>query len=270
MQIEKIRILVLIPTLRDNVLSTIEALLRQTIKPTDIVVICGDKEFSERLREDKRFITLHHARDSLRDQGTNIVRALNFALDKFALSNYDYLFRCDADIVFPSDFFERNLPDDNKKYISFGDDALFFFKSSDFNYIMGGKFAEMFKEDTYTLMKFWKAGFTPRPWNPAPTSLKPWGQGKNYRYFLSGGESSYTIGYSFLISSLASLAYCYRFRNPMFIFGVLGYLRAYLRHEEKSDVADFVYRTRGRPDLSKLRSFLSKTLRARSKGSILE
>lgn len=250
------RILVVIPCLREDVLPSVESLLNQTLKPKDIVFVCGDKGNYDKLCQDKRFTTLYVKPDRSETMSTNIVGAVNFALEVFSISNYDYVFRSVVDVVLPVDFFERNLPDG--KHVRWGDQALFFFRTTDFQRVMGGKFTAVGKEDTYQLMKFRKAGFTPTAWDPPPITMRAWGEGKSYRYFLKAGEDNYIIGYSFLLSIVSALVYSYRLRNPMFLFYIIGHLQAHLTHVEKCDIADYVYEVRGRPSLSRILSRMIK------------
>lgn len=92
---------------------TIQAVLKQTIKPSRwIIVDDGSRDstysIAEKYAREFPWITLvRHMRDAARQPGSGIIRAFNVGYDLVRNADYDYIVKFDCDLDFPADYFEQ-------------------------------------------------------------------------------------------------------------------------------------------------------------------
>jgi len=94
--------------------------------------------------------------------GKRIVIALNHALSKACLEDYDYLLRVDADVMLPKRFIEENLKVKADCVGTAGYAVLL--KMNCFIKVFNGQFPEVAVEDTYIALKLLSLGYSVKPW----------------------------------------------------------------------------------------------------------
>jgi len=239
------RILAIVPTLRDDPSETIRSLTEQTDEVSKIVVAVGSKALHEKLAAKK----LEHAKcfyvrpDFSKPLGERVATAINKALAEEKLAEYDYVLKVDADVILPPDFIEKNLanlPD----FIGSGGSAMLF-KTSAFLKAFKGKYPEVFADDTYVASKFLYKGYNVKRWRRQPQFRKRETQHHSYRHELQRGIEWYKLGYEPLhvLDYPREFIYDQCERKPFIdrIFPVLGYFLAILRRMTRYEFAPWIF-----------------------------
>ncbi|MGI0080665.1 MAG: hypothetical protein ACRECH_13705 [Nitrososphaerales archaeon] len=252
------KILCVIPTLRDDPSETVESLRRQVLPPTRIIVASGSKELSDEIMAWKdSFVEAIYVRpDFKKSVGERIASALDSALQSVALDEFDCFLRIDADIILPPEFTTKNLP--IERTIFHGDGSTLFFSIKSFMEVFGGRFPIVNEEDAYALFKYEESGYIIRDWAPKPIVLRTSSRHNSWRYFYHGGYWHYRLGYEFVHHSFGALRHLLIDKNMLELFEIIGFLSGWFRNVEKLDIADFVWRKRA-PFSSKKLSRLLKS-----------
>jgi len=159
------KILAVIPTLDDDPTDTIKSLLRQTVKVSKIIVAVGSSKLYRNLisRYSDNVAEFVYVKPNFSDPlGKRVAVALNRALSKVRLSEYDYLLRVDADTVLPSNFIEENLKVD-ADYVGKAGYAMLL-KMNCFIKFFNGRFFEIGAEDSYIGLKLLSQECSVRSW----------------------------------------------------------------------------------------------------------
>jgi len=214
-----------------------ESILQQTVKVSKIVVITGSPELSRSLScQSSDVVEIVYVKPNMDDPlGKRIATALNIALRRVNLEEYDYMLRVDADAILPSGFIEKNLKA-NADYVGKVGYAMLL-KASSFLKVFNGKFAEVGAEDSYVGLKFLRQGYQVKRWLCPPVLMRKSGQHHSYRYYFTRGIEMYRLGYE-PIHVLETLR-----RDLRNIFNILGYALAVLKRIERYDFAHWVFRT---------------------------
>lgn len=233
----KAKIVAVIPTLRDDPSKTIESILQQTVKVSKIVVVTGSPELSRSLScQGSDIVEIIYVKPNMDDPlGKRIATALNIALHRVSLEEYDYILRVDADTTLPSYFIEKNLKA-NADYIGKAGYAMLL-KASSFLKVFSGKFAEVGAEDSYVGLKLLYQGYQVKQWLCPPVLMRKSGQHHSYRYYLTRGIEMYRLGYE-PIHVLETLR-----RDLRNIFCIFGYALAVLKRVDHYEFAYWVFRT---------------------------
>jgi len=231
------KILAVIPTLDDDPTDTIKSLLRQTVKVSKIIVAVGSLKLYRKLisRYDDGVAEFVYVKPNFRDPlGKRVAVALNCALSKVRLSEYDYLLRVDADTVLPSNFIEENLKVD-ADYVGKAGYAMLL-KMSCFIKIFNGHFFEVGAEDAYIGPKLLSQGCGVRPWVIPPKLKRKSGAHHSWRYYFVRGMEMYKLGYEPLhVVEVVR----HDFRN---VFTIVGYAIAAFKRIKRYDIANWVFR----------------------------
>lgn len=234
----KLSILVVIPTLNDDPTETINSLQNQTVKVSKILVAVGSKSLYQKLISTGRggAVEYFYVKPNFQDPlGKRVASALNYALSKVNLNDYDYLLRLDADAILPARFIEENLKKVNAHYIGKAGYAMLL-KMECFLRVFNGQFAEVGAEDSYIGLKLLSQGYKVESWALPPKLKRKSGAHHTWRYYFTRGIEMYKLGYE-PIHVTETLRH--DFRN---IFTILGYFTAITKKFERYEFSNWVFR----------------------------
>jgi glycosyltransferase involved in cell wall biosynthesis len=234
---------------------TLQSLVEQTVLPSKIVVVNDNstdrtakivKGFSEKYA----WITLvNKTSDATHLPGSKVIQAFQKGLETLD-DNYDFLVKADADLIFPTNYFETiisHFKSDERigmvggfAYIEKNGDwilenltdkdhirgAFKAYRKATFEQIGGLKPAMGWDTVDELLCKFYN-------WKVVTDDslhvkhLKPTGANYNKTARYQQGEAFYTLGYGFLITTIASAKLALMKRKPLLFFDyVKGYWKA--------------------------------------------
>ena len=234
---------------------TLDSLVNQTLKPTKVIIVDDHStdhtaEISKTFVEKFSFISITHQKsDSAHLPGSKVINAFNLGLKELD-DNYDVIVKLDADLILPTDYFDKILK-------SF---------ESDSQIGMAGGFAYIEKNGNWELESLadkdhirgaFKAyrkkcfqdigGLKPAMgWDTADEllaqfygwkihtdqtllvkHLKPTGSNYNQQARYKQGESFYTLGYGLLITLIASAKLALKKKQPkLFLDYIQGFQMA--------------------------------------------
>lgn len=252
---------------------TLASLVQQTLLPKNIMVVNDTSTDGTQKIIDQFCFTYPNIISSVTIQseaihlpGSKVINAFNFGL-QFISDDYDVLVKADADLIFPSHYFENiiqhfeaddtvgmaggfayierngtwileNLTD--KDHIR---GAFKAYRKNTFKEIGGLKPAMGWDTVDELLCKYynWKVVTNP---NLQVKHLKPTGANYNKASRYKQGEAFYSLGYGFLITSIASLKLALRKGKPLlFLDYIKGFWKAKKAKKEllvTSDQAQFI------------------------------
>ncbi|MEM2130552.1 MAG: glycosyltransferase family A protein [Candidatus Bathyarchaeia archaeon] len=241
----KVRILALIPTLNDDPTKTVQSILNQSVEVSKIIVVIGGKELYKKLAQNKleRTEYVYVKPDFSQPLGKRVGTAINTALYKVNLNEYDYILKVDSEITLPKDFVEKNIqgmPD----FVGSGGAAMLFKTNALLN-SLGGKYPEVPADDTYLASKFLYEGYTVKRWRCYPQSKKREKYPHSYKHCLQRGIELYKLGYE----PVHVLHYPLEFVHDLTIatfsmysfFPVIGYFIATLRRTNRYEFARWIF-----------------------------
>ena len=234
---------------------TLQSLVEQTVLPSKIVVVNDNstdrtavivKEFSENYS----WITLvNKTSDAIHLPGSKVIQAFQKGLESLD-DEYDFIVKADADLIFPTNYFEtiiNHFQSDDKigmvggfAYIEKNGEwilenltdkdhirgAFKAYRKDTFKEIGGLKPAMGWDTVDELLCKFYS-------WKVVTDEtlkvkhLKPTGANYNKTARYQQGEAFYTLGYGFLITTIASAKLALMKRKPLLFFDyVKGYWKA--------------------------------------------
>jgi len=232
-----VKILVVIPTLTDDPMETIESVVGQTVEVSKILVAVGSKLLYRRLAEaNLDNVEYVYVKPNFRDPvGKRVAAALNVALSKVRLGDYDYLLRVDADTTLPCRFLEENLKADVDCVGRAGYAMLI--KMDSFIKYFNGRFVEIGSEDSYIVLKLLSQGRDVISWMLPPRLKRMSGVHHPWRYYFVRGVEMYKLGYE-PFHVLRTLLHDIRS-----LFMVLGYFICMLRRVERYEFAGWTFRS---------------------------
>ncbi|MCD6530481.1 glycosyltransferase family 2 protein [Candidatus Bathyarchaeota archaeon] len=180
--------------------------------------------------------------------GLRVAKALNYALKKVKVEDYDYILRVDADIKLPPDFIEKNLEIDAEIVGKAGYAMLI--KTKSFLKIFNGRFPEVPAEDSFLNLSLMSRKRKVEDWRTPPILLKQSRKKHSWRYYFHRGEAMYKLGYEPI--HVAERARTYGLMNA---FTVLGYFISVIKRKEKYEISRWVFKTQ----LKRLTLFLHST-----------
>ncbi len=231
---------------------TLDSLLNQTVLPSKVVVVndnSTDKtsEIVEEFSKKNSFISvLEKKSDALHLPGSKVIQAFTTGFETLD-DNYDLIVKLDGDLILPTNYFEtiiNHFKSDSKigmvggfAYIQKNNDwilenltdkdhirgAFKAYRKECFNQIGGLKPAMGWDTVDELLCKFygWKV-ITDA--SLKVKHLKPTGANYNKTARYKQGEAFYTLGYGFLITSIASAKLAFMKRKPLLF---LDYLKGF-------------------------------------------
>ena len=234
---------------------TLQSLVEQTVLPSKVVIVndnSTDKtpEIVSAFAKEYPFISLvNKTSDAIHLPGSKVINAFNKGLASVD-DNYDFIVKADADLIFPSNYFEtliKHFQSDAKTgmvggfcYIKKNGSwvlenltdkdhirgALKAYRKQTFKQIGGLKPAMGWDTVDELLCKFyhWKVVTDE---NLHVKHLKPTGANYNKTARYKQGEAFYSLGYGFWIASIASLKLALRKKKPLlFLDYINGFWRA--------------------------------------------
>ena len=248
---------IVIPTYNEEkfISLTLQSIVKQTVLPSKVVVVndgSTDKteEIIQSFVEKYSFITLvNKTSEAIHLPGSKVIQAFNKGLETLD-DNYDFIVKADADLIFPSNYFEtiinhfqsdstigmvggfayieqngewflENLTD--KDHIR---GAFKAYRKACFEQIGGLKPAMGWDTVDELLCKFynWKV-VTDK--SLQVKHLKPTGANYNQAARFKQGEAFYSLGYGFWITAIASLKLALLKKRPFLFFDYLqGFWKA--------------------------------------------
>ena len=234
---------------------TLQSLVEQTVLPSKVVIVndnSTDKtpEIVSAFAKEYPFISLvNKTSDAIHLPGSKVINAFNKGLASVD-DNYDFIVKADADLIFPSNYFEtliKHFQSDAKTGMAGGfcyikkngswvlenltdkdhiRGALKAYRKQTFKQIGGLKPAMGWDTVDELLCKFyhWKVVTDE---NLHVKHLKPTGANYNKTARYKQGEAFYSLGYGFWIASIASLKLALRKKKPLlFLDYINGFWRA--------------------------------------------
>lgn len=248
---------IIIPTFNEEkfIALTLQSLVEQTVLPSKVVVVndgSTDKtiEIVQSFVEKYTFISLvNKTSEAIHLPGSKVIHAFYKGLETID-DNYDFIVKADADLIFPSNYFEtisNHFQSDNRVGMAGGfcyiekngewilenltdkdhiRGAIKAYRKETFNQ-MGGLKPEMGWDTVDELLcKFynWKV-LTDE--TLMVKHLKPTGANYNQAARFKQGEAFYRLGYGFLISAIASLKLALLKKKPLLFFDYIqGFWKA--------------------------------------------
>ena len=253
---------IIIPAYNEEefIAQTLQSLVEQTLLPTKVVVVNDNStdrtpEIVYNFAEKHPWIVLvNKTSDAVHMPGSKVIQAFQ-ECQKYIDENYDIIIKIDADLIFPTNYFEtviNHFKSDDQIgmvggfcYIEKNGDwilenltdkdhirgALKAYRKETFNQI-GGLQAQMGCDTVDELLcKFynWKVVTDERL---HVKHLKPTGASYTKAARYKQGEAFYTLGYGFFITTVASLKLAVRKGKPLlFLDYIMGFLKA--KREQK-------------------------------------
>ncbi len=238
------KIIAVIPTLNDDPTETIRSIISQSVRVSKILAVIGSKSLYDKLvtkLEPTEYVYVKP--DFSQPLGKRVAVAINTALAKEALEEYNYILKVDAETILPRDFVKenlKNLPD----FIGSGGSAMLF-KTSAFLKAFGGKYPEVFADDTYLASKFLYEGYTVKRWLCSPQFKIREKDHHSYKHGLQRGIELYKLGYEPVHVLNYPLEFVYDMAKRTFkinrFFPVLGYFLAALRRVDRYEFAPWIF-----------------------------
>jgi len=231
------KILLVIPTLKDNPTEAVESVQCQTVPVSKIIVVVGSRQLCNELANElAKCADIIFSKPSMKEPlGLRVAKALNIALSRVRIEEYDYILRVDADIRLPKKFIEENIKLDADIVGKAGYAMLI--KNKTFLQIFKGQFPEVASEDSYINYKLWSLGKKVEDWKVYPKLLPQSVRKHFWRQKFHSGMEAYRIGYE-PIHVVARL----RSDPAKNVFFCLGYTCALLRCLRKYEFAAKVFK----------------------------
>jgi hypothetical protein len=240
-----LKVLVVIPTLRDDPTETVQSIIKQSVEVSKILVAVGSESLYSKLVVDRLELTeaVYVKPDFSQPLGKRVAAAINTVLAKETLEEYDYILKVDAEIILPRDFIKENL-EDLPDFVGSSGSAMCF-KASAFLKGLGGKYPAVFADDTYLALNFLYKGYTVKRWLCSPRFKSREKGHHSYKHELQRGIEWYKLGYE----PIHVLEYLQAVIPDMHegVFGVgrafpiIGYFSAALQRVDRFEFAPWVF-----------------------------
>lgn len=234
------RIFAVITTLDEDPTETIKSINAQEIKVSKILVVVGSRKFYEKLcsKRTKQIEFIFVKPDFSKSLGVRLGNAINVALAKVRIEDYDYLLKMDADIVLPIQFLSINLKVEADIIGRFGFCMLL--KTSSFMKVLKGKWPELITEDTYIEHFYSSLGYVVTDSMLPPNIQRQAGARYSWKDQYDRGISWYKMGYEPLHAFVGSFT---GFRtNPRIVYAIFGYTGALIKRSERYVFAAWLFR----------------------------
>jgi len=233
------KILVLIPTLKDEPTETVLSVKHQTISVSEIIVVVGSYYLFNRLINSSitNLAKILYLKPNMREPvGLRAAKALNYALSKVKIEDYDYILRVDADTKLPPNFVEKNLEADAEVVGKAGYAMLI--KTESFLKVFNGRFPEVPVEDSFLNLSLMSRSKKVEDWRIHPILLKQSRKKHSWRYYFHRGVEMYKLGYEPI--HVVDRA---RIDGLMNAFTILGYFISIIKRKERYEFFGWVFKT---------------------------
>ncbi|MGC9069216.1 MAG: glycosyltransferase [Thermoprotei archaeon] len=238
---ENIRILVLIPTLKEIPSRLVLKLYRQSLKPSQIIIIASSKKLcniitNEVMLPDVRCIEV---KPNMREHvGIRVGKAINEAFQQLNINDYDYIIKADADIDISYKFLETCIGLDADLI---GTGPFMVIRKEPFLKLCNGRYPETPADDTYLILRFQSAGLKVARWPQGIKITRKGGTFGNWRYYFLRGMDYFKIGID-PIHVIRGAFHLIKNRHTLLpIFDLVGYFLAMIKMENRYKFSNDVF-----------------------------
>ncbi|MEM2104444.1 MAG: glycosyltransferase family A protein [Candidatus Bathyarchaeia archaeon] len=242
---EPLRILVVIPTLKDDPLDTINHLVRQTLKPCRIIVAAALRkvhermiDFTSRVRETPPIDVFIVKPDMNEHVGVRVGKAINTVLAAYDITKYTHIVKIDADVKLPIDYLENCLRT-NADVIGLG--PFMMIKIKPFLMLLNGRWPETPGDDAYVCLRFLSQGFKVARW-PDGIKVRVGGAFGDWRYYYLRGIDDFRMGMEPFHETRNVIHLIKSRHNLLPFFSLIGYLIALVKKEDFYEFAPIIFR----------------------------
>jgi len=229
-------ILVLIPTLNDDPTSTVSSIRRQTITPSEIIVVVGSRSLFCKLLDShivSRIKVVYLKPDMSEYLGIRVAKSLNYALNAVNLKEFDYILKVDADVELPPSFIEKNLEVGGDVVGKCG--CALLIRNEIFLSEFNGRFPKVPADDTFFNLLLMSRNKKVKGWKIKPIMKTV--RKHSWRHYSSRGSEYYKLGYEPL-----HIFELLRFGIEN-VFLILGYLVSIIKRIDKYEISSWVFQT---------------------------
>jgi len=225
---KKVKVLAVIPTLRDDPTRLINDLLRQTLPPAKVLIVAGTKHLADYLavktlhfRDAPFSIEVLYVKPNIGEHvGVRVGKAINVALEGEELTKYDYLLKLDCDVALHPRCLERCVKL-NADLVGLG--PFMMIKIEPFMKLLSGRWPETFADDSYIKLLFLAKGLRVEPMPPCVSMIRKGGVHGSWKYYFYRGIDDYRTGFNPLFTMYVVVRLIVKRRTPLPIFTLLGY-----------------------------------------------
>jgi hypothetical protein len=252
-------VLAIVSAFRLPPLETVDSLLQQKHIVPKIVVVAAFPSALKGLSPNVMGIL--HPPDKLLWTGMRVAKALNSVLANLDLKRFDYILKVDDDVIFPPTFLSENI---ESQYDLMGRGCGLLIKVKPFIELMGGRFMAICSDDTYLVTCFSINNMKVLPWKWKCGAVIKKQPNYNWSRMFEIGKDHYRMGFlavTFVLSILSAI----KERGLLYIFIILGYFFAFLKHETRYPIASDVIRNEKQLFSMGFRNVINKSFGLRSK-----
>ncbi len=216
------RILVVIPTLKDDPQPILSSLKNQTLKPTKIVFACGSidaKKKAEKLGAEAIYVKPPNSILV----APRVINAINEVIKRF--QDFDYLLRLDCDWRLPKNCIATNFPAEDK--VNFYGPAIFISKAT-LDDVFDGRFP-LVESEAVLLGILKMKGIQTDSFNCPPIDTRPVDKAKPWKYWFACGQMSTRNGASMFRYPFSLTLKFIREKHIGRLFELIGFLSEELR-----------------------------------------
>jgi len=232
------KIIAFILAFREKPLYPLISLIKQTIKPSKIIIVAAYSSACVDHFKDAKIECLVVPPDLSLTVGERVGKALTIAFKLYLNEEYDYMLKLDSDIYFDETFIEENI---KAGYDLMGRGAAMVIKVKSFIKVFDHKWPVSPQDDVIVTEVLRVRGYKVLPWK----WIKPAKLIKEPKYdilrTLRMGYELYRIGFPIISEILLLYDRVLRRRELVFIGHIIGYLVALLRGEKKYPFSNDIY-----------------------------
>jgi len=240
-----VKILAIIPTLRDIPLRSLLTLLAQTLQPRKIIIVAGSKNIQRYLTNfiSQRILIrteVVYVRPDMREHlGVRVGKAINTVLEKEDLHSYDYILKMDSDVILHPRCLEKCV---KKGADLIGLGPFMLVRIEPFIKVLAGRWPETPADDSYIRLAFIARGLKVEFMPPEVLEVRRAGKFGNWRYYFYRGIDDYRTGINPLSMCRIILKLIKGRRTLLPIFTLIGYFLALIMKKQRCDFAGVIFR----------------------------
>jgi len=242
-----VKILSIIPTLRDIPLRTLNSLLNQTQQPDKIIIVVGSQHLlkylktkTQQLLQVPAKLEVLYVRPNTREHvGVRVGKAINTALKNENLKLYDYILKVDSDVILHPKCLESCVKR-NADLIGLGPFMLI--KARPFMKFLSGKWPETPADDSYIRLLFIAKGLHVEFIPSCVTEVRRGGAYGTWRYYFYRGVDDYRTGINPISMSRIVAKLIIKRKTLLPIFTLTGYFTALITCKKRFDFAAIIFR----------------------------
>jgi len=241
-----VKILTIIPTLKDIPLRSIASLLAQTIRPQKIIIVSGSRHIQRYLMSTIvphipiEMEAIYVMPDMQEHVGVRVGKAINTALKNENIKLYDYILKMDSDVILHPTCLEKCIKKD-ADLIGLG--SFMLIKTKPFITILSGRWPEVPADDSYIRLAFTARGLKVEPTPPEVIEVRKGGTYGNWKYYFYRGFDNYRLGINPILMNYIVLRLMVERRTLLPVFAFVGYFVALIKQVEYFDFATTIFKT---------------------------